>query len=151
VKIYHGKNLRKGRISEINRPYLVTTVTLHRHPCFHDWRTGRLVVNELCDAESSNYAETLAWVLMPDHLHWLVTPVSEPLGAIVRRVKSCSARSINHKQGTTGSLWQKGYHEHALRKEEDICAVARYIVANPLRAGLVKNLGDYPLWDAIYL
>jgi hypothetical protein len=33
----------------------------------------------------------------------------------------------------------------------DLQSVARYIVANPLRAGLVKHLGDYPLWDAIWL
>ena len=38
-----------------------------------------------------------------------------------------------------------------LRKEEDILEIARYIVANPLRAGLVKKLNDYPLWDAIWV
>jgi hypothetical protein len=38
-----------------------------------------------------------------------------------------------------------------LRKDEDLQTVARYIVANPLRAGLVEKIGDYPLWDAIWL
>ena len=149
VKIYHGRNLRKGRISETGRPYLVTTVTRNRYPFFQDWRTGRLVVHEL--RKAGKYAETLAWVIMPDHLHWLLVPVSEPLDAIVRRIKSCSARNINQTKGITGPLWQKGYHEHAIRREEDIRAVARYIVANPIRASLARNIGDYPLWDAIYL
>ncbi|GBH14379.1 REP element-mobilizing transposase RayT [Pseudomonas syringae pv. actinidiae] len=38
-----------------------------------------------------------------------------------------------------------------MRNEQDMAGLARYIVANPLRAGLVKKLGDYPLWDAIWV
>jgi hypothetical protein len=38
-----------------------------------------------------------------------------------------------------------------MRKDQDLQVAARYIVANPLRAGLVKRVGDYPLWDAIWL
>jgi len=48
-------------------------------------------------------------------------------------------------------VWQPGFHDHALRKEEDVRAVARYVVANPLRAGLVQRIGDYPHWNAIWL
>jgi len=151
MKIYHGNDLRKGRASEPGRPYLVTTVTLNRRPLFRDWRMGRLLVDSLRSTQVLHYADTLAWVVMPDHLHWLVTPVTESLDAIVRRVKSCSARAINQSKGTTGSLWQKGYHDHALRKEEDIRATARYIITNPLRAGIVEHIGNYPLWDTIYL
>jgi len=151
MKISHGKDLRKGRISETGRPYLITTITLDRRPLFHDWRIGRIVVASLRNTQKNHHAETLAWVVMPDHLHWLVIPVSESLDAIVRRIKSCSARAINQRNKTTGPLWQKGYHDHALRKEEDILAASRYIITNPLRSGIVKHIGDYPLWDAIYL
>lgn len=151
MKIYHGKDLRTGRVSETGRPYLVTTVTRNRCPFFNDWHIGRLVVSVLRSTQAGHYAESLAWVVMPDHLHWLVVPESEPLDAIVRRIKSCSARAVNQARGATGALWQKGYHDHALRKEDDMRAAARYIVANPLRAGIVPRIGDYPLWDSIYL
>lgn len=53
--------------------------------------------------------------------------------------------------GLTGSLWQVNYFDHALRAEEDLAETARYIVANPLRKGLVRRLGDYPHWDAIWI
>jgi len=43
------------------------------------------------------------------------------------------------------------FHYHALRNEESIKAAARYIIANPLRAGLVQRIEDYPLWDALWL
>jgi len=64
---------------------------------------------------------------------------------VVRSVKSVSA----HRLG--GALWQRGFHDHALRRDEDIEDIARYIVANPLRAGLVRHIGDYPHWDAIWI
>jgi REP element-mobilizing transposase RayT len=49
------------------------------------------------------------------------------------------------------SVWQPGYHDHAVRQDEDLRAMARYVVANPVRAGLVKDIGDYPHWDAVWL
>jgi hypothetical protein len=44
-----------------------------------------------------------------------------------------------------------GFHDHALHRDEDLKNLGLYVVANPLRAGLVKSLGDYPHWDAIWL
>ena len=151
MKLYHGNHLRLGRVSEPRRPYLITTVTRDREPLFADWRIGRLLVAELRAATQGGHAETLAWVIMPDHLHWLMIPGTETLDAVVRRVKSRSARSIRRASGTRGALWQKGYHDRAVRKDEDLRAMARYVIANPLRAGLVESVGDYPLWDAIWL
>ena len=88
---------------------------------------------------------------MPDHLHWLVTLQTGSISKLMQRIKGQSAISINHALGIHGQLWQKGFHDRAIRKEEDLQAIARYVVANPLRAGLVDRIGDYPLWDAIWL
>ena len=88
---------------------------------------------------------------MPDHMHWLVQLQGRSLDELMRRIKCNSARRINQQLGRQGALWQEGYHDRALRREEDVLSAARYIVANPLRAGLVKRLGDYPLWDALWL
>lgn len=139
--------LRKGRFSEPGRAYLVTTVTQGRLRVFADWRAGTTVARELAVAP----VRTLAWVLMPDHLHWLLILDEAELGTVVRGLKSRSARAVNQALGRTGTLWQKGYHDHAVRGEEDLRALARYVVANPLRAGLVERIGDYPLWDAVWL
>ena len=48
-------------------------------------------------------------------------------------------------------VWQPNYHDHAVRQDEDMRKMARYIVANPLTANLVERLGDYSLWDAVWL
>ena len=88
---------------------------------------------------------------MPDHLHWLIELHHNTLSSVMQRTKSRSARAINAQQNSGAQLWQKGYHDRALRYDEDHKKTARYIVANPLRAGLVKRLGDYPHWDALWL
>jgi REP element-mobilizing transposase RayT len=139
--------LRKGRFSEAGRAYLITTVTQGRNQFFSDWRAGRDVAHAIADSP----VETLAWALMPDHLHWLLQLGDATLGGVVGSMKSRSARAVNARLGRNGNLWQKGFHDHAVRAEEDLRSLARYVVANPLRAGLVRQIGDYPLWDAHWL
>jgi REP element-mobilizing transposase RayT len=95
---------------------------------------------------------SLAWVIMPDHVHWLFQLGDEmDLSAVIKRFKARSAHRVNDYLHRHGTLWQMSFHDHAVRKDEDVQGIARYIVANPLRAGLVKNIGDYLLWDAIWL
>jgi putative transposase len=147
----HASALRQARISDAGRAYLLTTVVKGRRPLFADWRIGRLVVAEMRAEQAAGRVESLAWVLMPDHLHWLVILQKNDLEALMRRVKSRSAIAINAALRSEGRVWQKGYHDHAARIEEDLQAMARYVVANPLRAGLVQTLRNYPLWDAVWL
>jgi putative transposase len=148
---YHAKDLRRGRYSDVNRPYLITTVTHDRVPLFKDFDIARLLIRELCSTSSELKIESLAWVVMPDHLHWLFKLRHTLLSEVVRRAKGKSAYAINNHRGHHQKIWQKGFHDHAISKHEDTRAVARYIIANPLRAGLVDNIGDYPFWDAIWL
>jgi putative transposase len=85
-------------------------------------------------------------------MHWLARlEAGIPLGAVMQAVKSVSSHRINRYLGREGCVWQPRYHDHAVRREEDIRALARYVIANPLRAGLVNAVGDYPLWDAMWL
>lgn len=143
--------LRLGRYSEPGRPYLLTTATHQRQPLFSDFTLGRLLVAELRAANGEGWVTSLAWVVMPDHLHWLVELCDHSLDRLMRRIKGNSSRHINRRIGCSGMLWQQGFHDRAVRREEDLRAIARYIIANPLRAGLVERVGDYPLWDACWL
>jgi REP element-mobilizing transposase RayT len=147
----HTHCLRKGRISEIGRIYSVTSVTAGRIPIFKDWCLGRLVVQEFRAAEQDRLVSSLAWVVMPDHFHWLFELKAGSLDTLLKRVKARSAIAFNRATQGKGRIWQKGFHDRAVRYDDDIQSVARYIVANPLRARLVSQLGDYPLWDAIWV
>ena len=142
----HAKNLRTGRVSLPNHAYLVTAVTASRQPVFSAFAAARLAVRCFYDQNVVRRAQTLAFVVMPDHIHWLLQLVGEGnLSEAVRAYKAKVSLLIQQR------IWQRGFHDHALRDDEDLHDIARYIVANPLRAGLVKTIGDYPHWDAIWL
>ena len=143
--------LRRGRYSEPGRSYLITAVVYGRRPLFRDLRLGRLLVAELKRTHDSGQVNSLAWVIMPDHLHWLFELRDATLPEVMKRVKSCSTLAINRARRTHGAFWQYGYHDRAVRADEDLIKAARYIIANPLRAGLVEHVGDYSLWDAAWL
>jgi len=147
----HGASLRRGRCSEEGGIYLVTTVIAGRRPLLRDWRAARLLVDEMRVVEREGLVVSLAWVIMPDHLHWLLRLGDADLAGLMKRLKGRSARRINRYLGLGGLFWQAGYHDRAVRREEDLRVVARYIIANPIRAGMVERVGDYPLWDAIWL
>ena len=142
----HASDLRKGRYSQAGQIYLITTVTRDRKPVFGNFNAARILIRALREEQNLGRADTLAFVVMPDHLHWLMT-LGEvaALSVVVRAVKAVTAKKLG------GALWQRGFHDHALRREEDLLGVARYVVANPVRAGLVARVGDYPHWDAIWL
>jgi len=142
----HSHSLRVGRYTQAGQIYLLTAVTLHRQPVFANFSAARALIHCLRRSSQLRHADTLAFVVMPDHLHWLMQlherlDVSQCMGSI----KSISARQLGVP------VWQKGFHDHAVRKEEDLPSLARYVVANPVRAGLVKRVGEYPHWDAIWV
>jgi putative transposase len=144
--------LRKGRVSVSNGIYLVTATTINRTRAFENFHAACAAAHCFEDGRVLKNAAMLAWVLMPDHAHWLIeTSKHDVLGNIFNRIKSASARQANRVLQRKGALWSAAYHDHALRAEDDLPDTARYVVANPLRAGLVKSLGDYPFWNAIWL
>ena len=143
--------LRKGRFSHTGQVYLVTTRLVPGRKTFEHWRLGRLVVAELRRAHELGTVVSIAWVVMPDHLHWLFELREDPLERIMQCVKSRSAIALNKATGGAGRVWQTGYHDIALRREDDLKHLARYVLANPLRAGLVETIRDYPLRDCKWI
>lgn len=142
----HGKNLRKGRVSLPNHAYLVTIVTASRKPVFASFNAARVAVQCFHDKGIVRHAQTLAFVVMPDHAHWLLQ--LEEHGSLSDAVHLYKAKvSLTLRQ----QIWQRGFHDHAVRVDEDLRSIARYIIANPMRSGLAKNIGAYPHWDAVWL
>ena len=96
--------------------------------------------------------ETICFVLMPDHLHWIFQLRSQQnLSAVIKLYKSKVSMSIRKRKGRKVVVWQSNFYDHQIRDENDLIHQARYLVANPLRAKLVKHVGDYPFWNCIWL
>ena len=86
------QRLRRGRFSGQNLIYHITTSTYQRRKVFENFMAGRTVVNALRRAHMFGHADTLAFMVMPDHLHWLMQLTgNKPLSVTVNTVKSLSA------------------------------------------------------------
>ena len=127
-------SLRRGRHSLHQQVYCIITVTRGRHPLFTDITVARLHVSELRRLHEQGDAISLARVVMPDHLHWLIQLNERwSLSTVVKTLKARSARSINRHLCQHGSLWQRAYYDRAARKGEAIRQIARYIRRNASR------------------
>lgn len=81
---------------------------------------------------------------MPDHLHLLVEGLNDEsdLRRLIKLAKQRSGAVYSADHGT--GLWQEGYYERVVRKPDDVMSIARYILENPVRAGLARRAQDYP-------
>ena len=127
------------------KTYFVTFCTKSRRvlePCDRD------IVFRECLAVRSDAHWLHCIVVMPDHVHLLVTLSNdESLSRFLQPIKGRSARFINALHGRRGSIWQRESFDHILRKDEDLAKKGEYIANNPARAGLVGRARDYPwLW-----
>ena len=104
-----------------------------------------------CSSTWSPHAELLCWVLMPDHWHGLMRLTSAAtLAHVVGTAKGRSAHAVRDVLAPR-RVWAQGFHDRALRRDDDVLVAARYIIANPTRAGIASRIGGYPYWDAVWL
>ena len=137
------------RLSSPMATYHLTICASHRYPLFRDPGAAVTATIALQRCATLGHCTNHAWVLMPDHLHWLLSITgTRSLASVVSGFKANTSRALARSGAVSSSPWQTGYYEHRLRDDEDLRQQARYLVANPLRAGRVKRLADYPWWYA---
>ena len=124
--------------------YFLTFSARSRRAVFTDTITARETLAQVLRTASKEHFSILAYCLMPDHVRLLVEGTTER--ADVRRFAKMSKQRSGaaHALRCRGRLWQEGYHDRILRKDEDVKDIARYILENPVRAGLVRVPTDYP-------
>ncbi len=119
-------------------------VTDRKKNIFVDHNVVEQILMKLKDSIAACHFNLLAYCFMPDHLHILIEGKDQDSD-----MKSCVSKfkqktGYVYKKYQKSRLWQKNYYEHVLRKNEDSKKVARYILENPIRKGLVKDVLDYP-------
>ena len=138
--------LRKGQNSTKNQHYLFTTAVHKRKPVLNHPKTAQIILSSLHWIESQKRIILDAAVIMPDHLHFVAALRQDSLDRLMHSLKSYTAKKINTLLNRQGAFWQPQYHDHALRKDEDLNEVVLYTLNNPVRAGLVEDFHDYPYW-----
>lgn len=141
-----------GRYPISGKFHHIVTCTVNHWPIFGDFNNARILVLTMRELEFECAAHTFCFVIMPDHAHWVIQPLpDQSLGNVVKLLKGRSARRINQERNTCGTLWQGGYFERTIKSSDDLLRTGQYIVENPVRAGLVSDLGQYPHWDGVWL
>lgn len=122
--------------------YSLTLVTRDRAPVFAHQVEVAAALDRL-RRSCTQYGFSLhAYCFAPDHLHLLVSGNDgSSLQDFARHFKQLSGYRYKREHGA--QLWQISYHDHVLRKGEDLLAAARYIWDNPVRAGLVQDRSGY--------
>ncbi len=133
--------------------YFITVCTTRRRPIFgwlesdgvHLSKPGAVALAAWHDLLNHHEAIQLdEFVVMPDHVHGIVTLTNASQGVVARRpslgavvggFKSCAARQINRLRGTSGAaVWQRGYYDRIIPNQRALGYVRRYIAMNPERA-----------------
>lgn len=121
---------------------VITACASFRRPVFTERWLVTDVTAQLFQHAALFECGVLAYCVMPDHLHALVEGQSE------RADFDALMKGFTHARR---SLWQPGHHQRLLRDDEESDAIARYILENPVRAGLTQTVGEYPFaWSDVY-
>ncbi|HEV2248458.1 MAG TPA: transposase [Terriglobia bacterium] len=129
--------------------YFVTTKTWQNRALFKVPRVAEVVTNRLFDYRDRGTYLLHEFVVMPDHLHLLLTPGNtSSLEKAVMLVKGGSSHEIHRVRGHKMEIWQAGFHDWTVRDEADYYAKREYIWMNPVKAGLVERPEDWPFASA---
>jgi REP element-mobilizing transposase RayT len=144
---YPGRYL--PHIQKDNRSLFITFAT---HLRWHLPNLARDLAIEACVHAHKRKCLLHAAVVMPDHVHLILTPIADSHGSfsipeIMHAIKSESAHRINNALQRKGKVWQDESFDHVLRGDESLASRTAYIFENPVRAGLVKSAAEYRwLW-----
>lgn len=160
-KTMHSKRIPLARMYEYRRKlphYQKACRTLFVTFC-KNWRgepfspEAKDLILQHCLYDHGKRYRLHAAVVMPEHVHLLLTPLADNEGwvyglpAILKLIKGASARSVNKLLNTSGPVWQEESFDHVLRSQESLQEKLEYIRQNPIRRGLVKNPENYRwLW-----
>lgn len=108
----------------------------------------KLMLEHIKSGEPEFY-ELFAAAVMPDHVHVLLQPrPGVEASRIWKGMRGASARKLNQARGTTGQVWDEERYDRIARDQEDLEVKIRYILNNPVKAGMVKNGLDY---EGVYI
>jgi putative DNA methylase len=146
---FHRRNL--PHIQRDYRPHFITFCTKERR-ILPNW--ARQIVLDCCTHGHGTIYNLHVAVVMPDHAHIILTPLEDrdrmmisSLPEIMKAIKGTAAHAINRRLKRRGAVWLEESFDHVVRSSESLDAKIAYIVANPIRKGLVSLPSEYSwLW-----
>ncbi len=128
-----------------DRIFFITTVTIGRLPIFRRETTARLLIETLTHYREQKKFLLHEFVVMPDHLHALLTPAD---GISLELSMQFVKGGFSHRLEERGPVWQASFTNHRVRDWADYERCREYIWMNPVRARLAARAEEYPYSSA---
>ena len=124
--------------------YFLTFCTARRRPSFADATIVKILHEQILRCAEHFGFVVIAYCFMPNHPHLLIEGTADDADALafVHQAKQRSGYACRESGGSP--FWQPSFYDHILRNQEATLSIARYILENPVRAGLVASPEDYP-------
>jgi putative transposase len=124
--------------------FFITTSTYNRRRLFQVPAHAQLFIETLQHYRHAGHYRLHAFVVMPDHVHLIVTP----RGITLERAMGLIKGGFSHRLGSNLPVWQRGFTDHRVRDAEDMEVRRNYLHMNPVRGSLVESVADYPYSSA---
>ena len=134
---------RTARKTSMSNIYHVMMRGVNRQPIFENDGDRLHFMSVLKECKEISGFRLHAFCLMPNHLHFLIEPAGEPLDLVFRRIGIRYAVWYNRKHQRAGHLFQDRFRSENVENDLYYMTVLRYILQNPMKAGLEPHLGTY--------
>jgi putative transposase len=125
--------------------HFVTAALDGRRPVFHTSRLAELFIETLLQLRARGRFKLHAYLVLPDHVHLLMTPLVSPLTATVTQIKTAFANRADELQYP---VWEQGFTSHPIPSLAALENLRTYLHQAPVNAGLVTSPELYPYSSA---
>ena len=124
--------------------FFISSPTYNRQRLFQVAANAELFLETLQHYRHEGHYKLHAFVVMPDHIHLLLTPQNITIEHSSQLIKG----GFSHRMGSRIPVWQRGFADHRVRDREDFLRHVAYIHDNPVRARLCQHAENYPYSSA---
>lgn len=122
----------------------MTFSTYHRRKLLAVETYVRLFLQTLYRHRREGRYELHAFVVMPEHVHLLLTPARDiTIERAVQLIKGAYSHELGGIIGRSQEIWQRGFTDHRIRNQQDFMHHRNYIHRNPVERGMVNDAHEY--------
>lgn len=138
-------NYRRNKTGNPEDVFFIVFNTFERHPWIAQFDFYNQLIKQMKRAEREFHVRFHAWVILPDHIHWLIQPGKADYSNIVSAYKRWASWSLKKQAAFPPGirLWQDRFWEETIRDDEHFNNCVEYIHFNPVRHGLVASPLDW--------
>ena len=133
---------RQPRVDMVGAYHIVNR-GVDRRVIYKDDEDHKIFLKILCDASIIHEVKVHAYVMMTNHYHLLIETSKENLSNYMKHINASYAIYFNKKYKRSGHLWQGRFKSWFVTQESYLYALTAYIEYNPIKARMVKKLGEY--------